>query len=572
MPYLAILVLRPLIWVTSSWFCLTIIAGLLFWLAITNKRLPWVQVGLVLLMGLYVFIRRYPVLHHNVELNPDESQLLAQAITLWHHAIYWRFVDGATMGPLSSYMVAIPALFGIPLDYTAARWLGFSCTLVALLTTYLALNNLFSRRAASLALLPIVLFAGYTQYADFVHNTNEQLSLALIGICLWLFSYLIRHQLFSRYSLLFMVSFTASLVPFAKLQGTPLALVIVAATFVKLWQYRGQLPITTFRRALAGLLTGGIVFPAIFIGLTFYYGVFTDFKQFYLLSNITYGSGNSFWINTGHFFLLVGRAEDFICFLIPTAGLLIMAGLWPTRDWYSPPKLFFCLALLLASLYAIIKPGNLFSHYLLYLIVPINLVNAYLIEAIRLPPLRFSAGFIALTFLPFLINDVLLRYHHQPFSPYLLFNQEMEQSDVAKETLKYTHSGEDLVVWGWMPRYNVETQMPQGVAENHVIRCVFGDSAMQRLHRQRYMQNITRSKPAVFIDAVGENCVWLTDRSRFGHETFPELNAYVSKYYRYTREVNHTRIYVRNDRYEAITAQKPPVYNPVVQRSSDLQK
>ncbi|MBC8156393.1 MAG: hypothetical protein H7Z72_26195 [Bacteroidetes bacterium] len=504
-------------------------------------------------MGTYILLRRYPILNYNAEINPDESQLLAQALTLWHHAIYWRFVDGATMGPLSSYFTALPALFGFPLDYLVARWLGVGCTLITLGAVYLSAVNLFGWRAAGLALLPAVAFTGYTQHDDFVHDTNEQLSLALISICLWQFSHLIRYQKTAQAGWLFWLTFTASLVPFAKLQGTPSVLVIVLAAFVTLLRQRKQLPVSSFGRAMTGFLAGGLAFPLIFVGLTVYFDVFDDFIQFYILGNAAYGSGNSIWVDTVKFLDLLNRMDHFAQFLLPTAGLLIGRVLWPARTDVKPGHLVFCLTLLFVNLYAIIKPGNAFGHYLLYLLAPVSLLNAYLIATIRLPLARVSIGLALLVCLTIAVNEVALWRSGQPFSQYRIAKRQMKLSCVADLTLKYARPGEDLVVWGWMPRYNVQTQMPQGVADNHVIRCLLGDPAVQRIHRIRYIQNIKRSNPPVFIDSVGENCLWLNDRSRFAHEKFPELNEYISKNYRWVGETEYTRVYVRIDRYKRIS-------------------
>ena len=53
----------------------------------------------------------------------------------------------------------------------------------------------------------------------------------------------------------------------------------------------------------------------------------------------------------------------------------------------------------------------------------------------------------------------------------------------------------------------------------------------------------------MFVDAVGPNCLWLTDRSTQAHESIVPLRAFIANHYTPVGEVEHTRIYVRNDRY-----------------------
>src|SRR3954466_15833933 len=46
---------------------------------------------------------RWPMLWVRHELNVDESQLIAGAITLRHDPVFWRSVDGGTAGPIDFY-------------------------------------------------------------------------------------------------------------------------------------------------------------------------------------------------------------------------------------------------------------------------------------------------------------------------------------------------------------------------------------------------------------------------------------------------------------------------------------
>jgi hypothetical protein len=62
---------------------------------------------------LLLLVMRLPVIVFNRELNPDESQMLSHAITLFQDPVYWRSVDGTTIGPLDNYLLVIPKIVGI---------------------------------------------------------------------------------------------------------------------------------------------------------------------------------------------------------------------------------------------------------------------------------------------------------------------------------------------------------------------------------------------------------------------------------------------------------------------------
>ena len=79
---------------------------------------------LVLAGALLAF--RWPLLWAPHQQNPDESQLIAGAITLRHDPVFWRSVDGVTAGPLDYYPL-LPAAWGDGVaSYAIARLIGLA--------------------------------------------------------------------------------------------------------------------------------------------------------------------------------------------------------------------------------------------------------------------------------------------------------------------------------------------------------------------------------------------------------------------------------------------------------------
>ena len=258
----------------------------------------------------------------------------------------------------------------------------------------------------------------------------------------------------------------------------------------------------------------------------------------------------SFWHFLARFPAFAGRTADFVAFLVPSLGLLVNALFYRQNpESRTSGLLLFIGSLLLASCYAVIKPGNEFTHYLLYLVLPVCLLNGWFIDRFRAS--LQTALWILLVGLSVVIStvfsgnsqpkDPMTAYFDAPFA-YRYFHV----SPTGLEALKLAKPGEDLVVWGWAPKYNVQTQMPQGVCDNHTIRCVMGPN--QPIHRARYIENIRRSRPPVFIDAVGPNSSWLNSRATWGYETFPELKNYIDQHYRLIGEIDSNRVFARIER------------------------
>ena len=61
--------------------------------------------------GTLVILMRLPIVIFNQEINPDESQMIAHALTLQQYPIYWQSVDGTTIGPLDNYVLLLPSFF-----------------------------------------------------------------------------------------------------------------------------------------------------------------------------------------------------------------------------------------------------------------------------------------------------------------------------------------------------------------------------------------------------------------------------------------------------------------------------
>ena len=58
------------------------------------------------------------------ELNVDESQMLSQGMKFLVDPMPWRSVDGATSGPLNSYIISLLLLVGISPGYLFVHWLA----------------------------------------------------------------------------------------------------------------------------------------------------------------------------------------------------------------------------------------------------------------------------------------------------------------------------------------------------------------------------------------------------------------------------------------------------------------
>jgi hypothetical protein len=485
---------------------------------------------------------RLPVLLFNRELNADESQMLAQAMTLFKDPVYFRSVDGTTGGPLGSYFLIIPSLFTGAFDYTSSHLGSILLVFVTLSSFYFALRNWFGNIVAMAAIYPMTLFFAFTQQQDFVHYSSEHVPMALMGIIAFLLSIYFKSPSRHHFSALLLGCFVA-LLPFGKLQTLPMVAVLVLWALYVFWERK-----TLFSEGLL-FISGGIVTLSVIALLLFSANVFDDFITFYIIGNFQYGGEISWLDNLLDLPSGLLRAPAVFWFIVPQVAFAIFFIWYEKRNKFTlSAQLILPLVWLLFTLLAISRTGSGYLHYWLFALIPIILLFANYL-ALFTGNINILIAFCFLSLACVVLpkaGKVLQKEVVNLYPSDSQLNRDIPFTAVAKEVLKYGKKGEYLVVWGWNCQFYIETQMPQGVAENHSIRSIFRHP-MQNVYLERYAKNIVRNRPVVILDAVGKNSLWVQDKDRQGLDNYPVLFNYISANYKLAETVDDARIYVRND-------------------------
>lgn len=490
-------------------------------------------------VGLF-FFGRLPVIAYNRELNVDEAQMLTQAMTLVRDPVYWRSVDGTTGGPLGSYFLIAASWVTGNFSYITAHLAAFLLESLFFTLTFLAIRNWCGGKTAALLTYPAVLFLAFTQYGDFVHYSSELVPVTLLSVIVYLFS---THGFLAkkRYATSVWLGILFVAMPFGKIQSIPL--LGVCGLYFLIQAIRKKEYLHLLAAAAAGLGALALLFCVLWLN-----GVLDDFFFYYINANFNYGESGS-WIDN----LLKLPAQfivgmDFLTVLIPIPVLLLFAITHPTRP--SLRLLLFSVGLIGMGVLAISRTGTGYTHYLFFLLIPFVLFGASLSEVLPTGKTNAPLAIAGLSLLSVMVftaihyrqDRVLNHYASGPVE-----NRTLPFSPVGIALDQYKRPGDYLVVWGWNCQYYIESQLPQGVAENHTIRSSF-EHPFRNQYRERYIGDLHRTKPALFVDVTGPNSYWMQDSLTQGYQSFPELKDYIDRNYRRVKTVDHVRIFLRSDR------------------------
>lgn len=302
--------------------------------------------------------------------------MIAGAITLREHPVYWRGVDGTTHGPLDDYALLLAPALGLPLDYSGPRFVVTLLQAFTLLAVWIAARRLLDPVSARLGVLPAILLWGGAFFFELFQYTSETLPIFLIaaGGALGAVGLTTAASTRKR-AALFAAAGLLGMVPFAKLQGVPLAAAIGLLLMLAVWRAAAG----RTRWVDLGWLVGGALAPtALLLAGLSAFGLFHEFYVAYWQSNLAYAGqrlltyAQQFQRWTAYLQETQGALPFFQGTLAATL-LLLLPALWGAR------RIIVILgwALALLGFYTVIAPGRHYLHYFNFLVAP----GAFLLAA-----------------------------------------------------------------------------------------------------------------------------------------------------------------------------------------------
>lgn len=514
-----------------------------------------------------ILVLRLPQIGLVREINPDESQMVAQAMRYAAHPVPWRDVDGTTAGPLDTWALNAAMLAGAPASWATARTVFWALQCATLLLLYLALRTFGTRAEAQLSLMPTVLFYGFALNRDFIHYSSETLPVLLLAAMMWLLARAWKTGQFGWATSL-ATGFLAGCIPFAKLQASPMAGLLLGVGLAQIVFGRSE----NRRRKACLMLLGTVVLPALLIGLVAASGAGADFWKSYILAPAAYareGAGSR-W---GALWTLITYDTNFRSYLVSAlaVGLLLAAAWCYVKEPRPGAKLLWPLAVTAAlgmtAVFCIASGGKGSGHYLFLLIPPLTMFFGLALvigKTLLLAPAENDPNLFPKPvhwFLGLFAVIVCLQFGKMPVQfntmrNFLAKRLPDKKSFVAQQILKASRPGDTLSVWGWMPSYYVMTGL-MPATRDAIGHFVIEEGPYRAYFQSRYLNDLQRSAPAIFVDAAADGMFTPPWARLSPHEMYVPLARFIDENYSLWLTVHigasadstvPVRIYVRKPR------------------------
>jgi hypothetical protein len=510
----------------------------------------------IVLALVFIAWARWDSMLYPLPLNPDEVQAAANALRIKAYGISWDAVDGNTAGPLNSLILGWPFLFGGDVTLSTVRLTALVLLIIIFIFTYLSLKTVSGIFFAMVFSVPLALFYGLTRNPDFLHYTSELLPLSLLVGATYITLKIATRKTLNHTSLfqVILLGLAVGAVPFAKLQATPIAFCVGVYSLFLLLRFPKQERKTLTMGYLAGMVIPALVLlvPLVATGNFhhFYYS-YVAWGFVYIKSPLSVSELRSLVATDPAFKSLIYFSLT-LCIAFLATHLFFIRKI--RRSGFM---IVYAAVLLCAVVFAIIRPGNSFPHYLMFL-PPFVLLFAsslgstrYIDKFHKVINGLISTVVLFLVIVPVSINGLEDESFH-------FYAYQTSQKNV----FHWTHpdlftwlspkSTDRLFVWGRMPQWYIWTGLTPATREsityNQNLR-----TTLKKYFRGRLIDDFERSTPDFVIDAVAGKSFNFDDIETHGISSFPEFSSIIARDFVLLGDVDRQnsacpKMYVRKDR------------------------
>ena len=455
-------------------------------------------------------------------LNPDETQMISNAIGIFNKGIQFLDFDGTTSGILNSLILGWPQIFKLDITFLTTRIT--SIILVTIILYCLLKIIYFQTKKITYTLFligPIWIFFLLTKDPDFSHYSTE-----LFSVTLLITSYLIIifDRNFNNKTSLVILPTLLGLVLFAKIQFFPVAFLIFNIVIFEFYLQKKKIS-KYFIFSFFYLLPSIILFFLVFISgnledflinnFLFAY----DFISFSQSENILFDVYSENKIITEASIAIEKGFKQHIklnlIFHIIYVYFLMFLVLFLKLFQKGQGKIIFKKEVVYISIITIsfivviLIPGKMHRHYLVALIpfLPIFISQLLYSSNITFEDNRKLKTFRFTSIILLFLVAISAFLEKEKFYTKKFKNINFNKSKVYFSSPRiFQYLFEDskqnnLYIWGWMPHWYVLSYMTPSaratISEKQII-----ENAQKDYYRKRLLNDLEKNKPHLIIDFV----------------------------------------------------------------------
>ncbi|AEI49262.1 hypothetical protein [Runella slithyformis] len=478
------------------------------------------------------------------EPNIDTSTWLAGVISVDKSSDpIWTWLNYTDGRPLTVAPLLIARALGFEASYPVAEGVGIICWLITLLILYKTLRWLsLSALHALILLAPILCWLGTTGYHDHIAYNSEAISVLMLtaGVSAYVFAFYRRglsdvaRQL--PFSFWLCLGIWFGLLAYAKFQNVPMGLVMAAF-------FAYELLARLQWKNVFWLVLGGVL-PTILINLYFaWYGELTTFWNNYFWYYFYYGYSDEFSKLPIFKRFSPWRAgslmwqSNAIRFAFSGLCLAVFVAFWGGGRKRSLNRwdrlLLFAGCYLIVTFYAVLQSGNPYTHYTLFLPVPLT----FLIGVVVSRPSTghretFKNWVYGIVLISGIGQGVFNSIEREPLLPLWHDNYDQQLVKIIKAN---TQPNDRLVIWGYADRLYIYTGLPMGFRWPYTIG-IYWPSALHDIRVDYFLKDMLQNKPVIFVDLNG-SFINTEGNAKHRHENFPPIANFVRQHYQMIAQV-----------------------------------
>ena len=515
------------------------------WGALTNKVFLSDYTFCAIIIA-FILLSRIPMAVLGIQ-NPDEPLWVASAKTFAHDPRPYISVDTGTGGPIVPFALLALKIVGLSIDEGSIKFMSGAMMALSAGFIFLALSLTNGSTISRIAVLPLIVAVSMVKTADLIAYNSEHPVILFLSIALF---FLARLYVFGagKFSInIIFIGLSLGLIPFTKLQGVLIAFYIGFSACVLLITRKSY-------KQLFYLLISAIMPTLIFLQVIWVTGAFEDFWLSYILANFSYATHpfvSGFTSVLLALIDLVYRPQEFPLFLYCIfihlfIGLLLVLLQIRRMSRENVAMFVFSTILLLISAYCVMAPGRLFIHYILFLVTPLCIEAAIVLDI----GFKLASKDSIRSHYSHLIYAVLVAISLYYFTSSFTYHPEY-LTDANRHYGRYSPQGEvvaildhylspdskRLAVWEYEPELFEGSDFILGT--RFPATSIHGGS-LESYFVETYIKDLKKNTPTLFVESFY--------RTPNTFENFPELKTYIHENYVLEAEIGGNNIFVRKDR------------------------